>query len=302
MTEERRTRFFMVVISGNREVPIKTIPDTIRYIAGQRELSADGYEHWQLCVSYNHAVFVERVKADFETNDVQKSKDARRAYYYCLKKDTRIEGTEPFLYGEQPFYNRNFVRTRKELYSTLLNLDTREAALDFAIKEMPETFVLQNKSITSFINNKFAVPQESRYKLEDFSLPAVDFSTIKTHIFIGETGIGKTNFALAHFKAPLLVSDRNDLSEIKEGVTDGIVFDDMQFNQYNHSTIVHLVDTDFARTFNVKYSTARIPVGMPRIFTFNKESDFWPASAEDENRAAIARRIKIHHFSQKLYK
>lgn len=91
----------------------------------------------------------------------------------------------------------------------------------------------------------------------------------KTTVVIGDTGVGKTTWALTKAAKPaLLCSHVEDLKSITEE-TQAIIFDDMDFHHWPRSTQIHLVDTDLPRTINVRYGVVHLPAHIQKIFTAN---------------------------------
>ena len=126
----------------------------------------------------------------------------------------------------------------------------------------------------------------ANYKLADFASwePFTDWS--KSIILCGNAGIGKTEFALAHFTNPLLVSEIDQLLDFDPDEYDGIVFDDMDFNDISRSTQIALVDNAMPRGIRCRYRTPVIPRGTKKIFTCNS----WPMNIDDP---AIKRRVSL---------
>ncbi len=136
---------------------------------------------------------------------------------------------------------------------------------------------------------------KAEYGSDQFTIPLIeDWS--RTQIFYGESGIGKTQFALAHFKRPLFVSQLDELTRFDRRVHDGIVFDDMDFSQHGRATQLHLLDQDQTRAIRVRYKNARIPKRTKKIFTSNKRDIFSWTDDEGRKDKALERRVRIHHF------
>lgn len=112
-------------------------------------------------------------------------------------------------------------------------------------------------------------------------------------IYWGETGIGKTEFALAQFKKPLMVRHIDDLGQLEPTVHDGIVFDDMSFRHMPRTAQIHLIDAR-SSSIHIRYTTATIPDKFPRIFTTN---DYGGAIVDLED-PAIKRRVAVYELEQ----
>lgn len=68
-----------------------------------------------------------------------------------------------------------------------------------------------------------------KYKPDSFNCPLRDVTQGAIHLW-GKSGTGKTQYALAHFKKPLLIRHIDDLQKLQPYVKhDGIVFDDVSF-------------------------------------------------------------------------
>jgi len=87
------------------------------------------------------------------------------------------------------------------------------------------------------------------------------------YVIQGPTGIGKTQFALAHFENPLFISHIDDLKKFDGH--DGLVFDDCDYRHWDRTHQIHLIDTKQERTIHARYSNARRPANIPMIFTTN---------------------------------
>lgn len=132
-----------------------------------------------------------------------------------------------------------------------------------------------------------------------FSRPFLDLTT--NWLLSGPPGTGKTQYALAHFEAPCLVSHIDDLKNITDK-TDGIVFDDMSFRQYPAGAIIHLLDREVSRTIHARYYNASIPANLPKIFTNNRDDIFVPEKgASEDELGAINRRFKILRVTGSLF-
>lgn len=85
----------------------------------------------------------------------------------------------------------------------------------------------------------------------------------------GGPGIGKTQYALAHFSSPLFVTHMDRLKFFDPNVHDGIVFDDMSFTHMPLQAQKFILDWSNTRDMNVKYGMATIPKNTKKIFTCN---------------------------------
>jgi len=154
----------------------------------------------------------------------------------------------------------------------------------------PATYA-RNHNALDKIAKMYAKQTPSLYTADKFT---EELKTDIVMVFSGKSGVGKTQFALAHFKNPLIVSHIDDLKRFDEE-HDGIVFDDMDFLHWPRTAQIHILDTECDRSINVKYGTVTIPANTKKIFTTNQ---FSPFMQDDE---AIERRFKRHEFNNKIF-
>ena len=131
------------------------------------------------------------------------------------------------------------------------------------------------------------------YSMNNFRLqPITDWT--KNWLVFGKAGTGKTQWALAHFQNPLLVSHTDDLKEFDPEDHDGIVFDDMSFKHLPSDGIIHLLDKEIDRSIHARFYNAEIPAGVPKIFCHNNDDIFIPTTGvSDEVLAGIKRRYNV---------
>ena len=91
----------------------------------------------------------------------------------------------------------------------------------------------------------------------------------KPIVLYGETETAKSAYARAHFDHPLVVRRRDDLKRIIH-VTDGIIFDDCNFDGWTAEDLICLLDWDEPRSLPARYSDAQVNADIPLIFTTNK--------------------------------
>lgn len=179
------------------------------------------------------------------------------------------------------------VDNRKQGHRSELQNAIEDAKKGKSIRHMWEnhtpTMVRYEKGIKRCREVMTAVKVEADYKLADFRWePITDWS--KTVIIKGAAGIGKTEFAKAHFENPLFVTHMDDLLDFDEH--DGIIFDDMSFTHLPRTAQIHLVDQDNPRSLHCRYARAHIPAHTKKIITCN-------TMCLDIDDEAIGRRVTV---------
>lgn len=176
--------------------------------------------------------------------------------------------------------------------------------LNALMTNFPAVYYRDGPRITQMLEKRIGVSDATEFSLDDFTVPRIGAAEMKKLAFVvhGEPGIGKTKFALSHFEHPLLISTIDDLKLISMR-TDGLVFDDAVFNNphsrgLSPEEMTHLLDVEHNRSISARYNDARIPKGMPRIFTTNSRMNDWdhifPKGRNTAQQGGIDRRYKIH--------
>lgn len=280
--------------------------ENLNYYIGQREVSEAGFDHVQLLivVKVKRAlhVFIKQFKTEEHCVKTEPTENIWKYASYCMKSYSSAD--EQFQFGNVPpkiLNQADKKETTIEKFKTMLQFDTKEEAIDYVKEEMTDKYVLQNSAIMSFLQRQYATTTAAKYTIDQFNRQPEDIHSGKSFVFIGKAGIGKTQFALAHFKSPLLVSDRQDFGKLQTGTYDGIVIDDMNFNKWNACNLIHLLDQECDRTVNIKYGCVSIPAMLPRIITLNSIDSFWPENMLDAQKGAIDRRCVIVNFDRQLF-
>lgn len=262
------------------------------FVIGQ-EQHKDGTPHL-------HAAFAFMTKKNFKDPSVfdylagkhgnyQTIRSLARVIRYCIKDGKyQAEGIDVSTYQkESRFVKALAAETVKEGLSILCDAD----AGDY-MKNLQRYEYALNKHIQP--------PTEVKYKPEDFTVDLLDL-TLPVVIW-GRSGLGKTEFAKAHFKNPLIVSHVDDLKKFDKERHDGLIFDDMTFSHWPYNSVIHLLDMNNGRSIHCRNTNGYIPAGTKRIFTINPEKEeepychifpeiFYTADLGSARKRAINRRF-----------
>ena len=130
-------------------------------------------------------------------------------------------------------------------------------------------------------------PSDSFFNLITFNL----WTTL--HIY-GDSNTGKTKWAVAQFKNPLLVKPFNSIGQLERlkhfdpSFHDGIVLDEACLKFLSREECIALVDFDEEATFQVRFTSITIPASVKMIIVSNPHPDLlYPK----DDFGAIRRRI-----------
>ena len=193
--------------------------------------------------------------------------------------------------------NRKKKGERTDLADIYRKLDDGATVTEIA-REYPGQYIRYHNGIEKMAELVQDRIETCEYNLQDccefIQLPPLDFDDVNgfSHVVLGRAGIGKTQYALAHFNAPLFCSHIDDLKDFHPRVHDGIVFDDMDFKHLPRTAQIHITDYNQSRSIHVRYGRARIPARTKKIFVCN-EICF---NIDDD---AIARRVTVTEVSER---
>lgn len=273
--------------------PLTELPDGVVFLAYQEEVApTTGQHHMQMFVQYEKAGRymdkIQQLLGPCHVETMSKHSSPQKCFDYVTKAETRVNG--PWQLGElsKQGQRSDLLEFRDAIKSGRSNT--------FLATEYFPAYLKYHKSVPH-LREVLAPPPPPRFGPGDFTQDLLPLP--KATVFHGPTGIGKTQFALAHFRAPLLVRHLDDLGNLTLE-HDGIVFDDLDFQHLHFSAILNLVDMDERCSVHIRYQVATIPRGLRRIFTTNDDQIFMIANATVEQRAAIARRVDYRPFVNDL--
>lgn len=271
--------------------------DTMQFMVCQKERCPAeekdnaGKEHWQLFVQFKKQVRTTAVLKIFKApqwwNSVMMvNSTVASNIEYCTKEDTRIEDSRTW--GQAPTVERKSSKLALAIQAFKAGVPRKQVALDHA-----EAYVRHGRQLEHWadvMNTQVYVPE---FKLSDFKRePITDWS--KTIVLWGKSNIGKSCWALAHFKCPLVCSHPDQLRHFDPLVHDGIVFDDIPFPHIPRHAKINYLDQMLPRPIHIRYGIALIPAHTKKIFTTNTNNGeiFGDISGD----GALTRRMRVIHF------
>lgn len=185
------------------------------------------------------------------------------------------------------------------VYDAVLDAPSVRAGMDILKSKRSRDYCLYGEQIERNVKRHKVVPTTGLYNIDDFLKSALSLD--KPTLLCGSSNTGKTQFALAHFVNPLMVSHPDRLKLLSPD-HDGIVFDDMSFKHWPVEAVIHLLDSECDREIHIRYGTVTIPAGTKKIFTHNTSNPFYnPETTDVEQIAAIERRYETVNILNKLY-
>lgn len=281
----------------NPDKPLDLHPKMQCMVYQKEKAPTTGTIHYQGCfklLNRNGVKFKTAQKyVPFGTHLVPSRGSWKQNYDYCTKTATRVDGTEPVVLGDLPQDPDAKPSEESALKKLIMLAKVPGTTIRELIEADPETWARNHNSLDKIMNIYGIEPVKSKYSWRDFDTLLIAFEPVKTLIFIGPSGIGKTQFALAHFQNPCFVSHIDDVRTYDPKTHDGIVFDDVEFTHWPLSAQIHLVDSDQPRSLHARFSNVKIPANTRKIFTCNEGR--MPVNVMDE---AISRRVHVVQWSK----
>ena len=250
------------------------------HIIGQEIGEKEGTPHLQGCITFQKVKKLTGVKKLNSRCHWEIVRNLEEARNYCMKDD------------KSPFIKDNRKQgERSDLILLSKKLIDGSSVTEVA-KEFPSDYMRYHAGIEKFAKLVQVVSENASYSLYD-CCKHLELFPLKnyTNVVIGPSGCGKTQFALSHFKQPLLVTHIDDLLNLN-AKHDGIVFDDMDFTHWHRTHQIHITDYDNTRSIHCRYRTATIPKNTFKIFTCNK----YPFSLGED---AVWRRVTVTEVTKR---
>lgn len=304
-----KCKVFNTYVSGTIEEQLQKLElykKVVLWFIGQHEEGKkNGLPHFQLMFGFKwqkslHAVQTMGLP---EGENIQCTKDSLAMKKYVTNKLKRVEGTEPILFGEVPEFKtiKRTLENSADPMRDLIEAGGDKVDILKRAKTGNITWYAKNqKQLKAVLNELISDPDNAIYKITDFNVQPLEFKG-KHILLIGKSGVGKTQFALSHFKAPLLIQTKEDWGRYREGTTDGLVMDDLALRNWQTETLIKALNWDVNVTYDVKFGSAVIPGKIPRFVLVNSIKCFWPNGILDEHKAAIARRLECYEVHGKLF-
>lgn len=256
------------------------------YMVGQLEMGVETQkEHIQMAVHWKNPRSIRAVIENIKDHGhVERCFNPKASLAYVQKDDTRVDG--PVEFGEKP-------------------LDPPQAMEDFKQRVMAgekwEDLLMHpvhRLRYTTWAKDVYRcwAPRKMHNlrPMSEFSRPRLDFSDNKPWLIIGDTGLGKSSWVMAHFNNPLIVEQLEHFLSFNRSMHDGIVVDDMKIDWTREQWIC--ATGEHYRSVRCRYVNADgLPVDVPFVIT----SNYMPIVVERE--AAVRRRLNILYITEPCF-
>lgn len=289
-------RFWCFTLNNPRYLPDFNLTDNVRYAVFSEESGENGTYHLQGYFELHVPRGLQWCRNNIDHMDTAHLKmrywnsTNEKAIAYAKKKDDTSLGSI-YEYG-----NPSSQGTRSDIGMVFKAIENGTGSLAIA-REHPALWCQYRRAFEEY-RNMLRVNVTHQYSMEQFNRNPLDLS--KPCLLVGDTNLGKTAFALAHFKKPLLCKHIDDLKKLEDH--DGIVFDDMSFKHCPPEFIIALLEWNQPSSLHARHFNAFMPARMPRIFTHNTADIFFPEKTTPQHQQdAINRRYRIEYVDEPLF-
>jgi len=259
--------------------------DISRMVVG-RETGDSGTDHWQGAVIFKTAKRLSGVKKLLSRAHWEKMRgNWDQNMEYCTKEQEVLIHIDHGGQGK-----------RNDLAAVRASIDegAPEAELwDLHFNQM----VRYHKGIMRGAAQLRPISVVGNYDAREFIMKPIKWGKKKSLIIWGDSGTGKTEYALSNFDNPLFVTHIDHLLKFVPTKHDGIIFDDMSFTHFPRETQIHILDSEQPRQLHCRYNTADIPAYTRKIFTTNVHG----GAIFDLADLAIIRRVKVFEVTEPLF-
>lgn len=275
------------------------------------ELHADGEPHLHVYLEFKMVQKIySQSKLDLIVGDrvyhgnYQAVKVKHNTVQYIIKSMDSLDKLNTNM--ELPIYKEQYYTNMEEhLYEVMLR-EGLGNALTLFYKLYPKEAVSQGSKV---VRNLELAYRFDELKKESLTLPkfTIDqFNTLPpelqdwldnnrntTLLLWGSSGTGKTELAKALMHASdipfIFIRERQGLRLFSKDIHGGIIFDDIDLDDFSREELIHLFDHENPSQIRVLYGSVTLPADLKKIFTTNQPNKF-----NLQDRAVLRRITPVH--------
>lgn len=270
MTRFKQGVYWLLTIPQHQFTPY--LPDGVVYIHGQLERGADtGYLHWQLLVCFTRRERLRGVQRVFGEGLHAELSRSSAAGEYCLKEDTRVEGTQ-FQLGDPPI-QRQKAQDWDRVWGWAVSGEYLKVPADIRVR-----------------------CYTSLRRIEKDHMQALEIPDKIIQVYWGASGTGKSRRAWAESGLGAYPKDPN--TKFWDGYSgqEHVIVDEFR----GRVDISHILRWCDRYPVCVENKGGGVVLGARRI-TFTSNVDWrrwWPDASEEELRAFRRRCTTVVHFQR----
>jgi len=249
-------------------------PTGCSYAKGQLEIGTGGFEHWQVVACFNKKVRLRGVKAVFGKTAHCELSRSPAANAYVWKDETAVEGTR-FEVGEAPIKRNDATDWAK----------VKACAKGGKIDDVPDDIYIKHYNV-----------------LKKIALDHLEFEDVEktVHCYWGVSGSGKSHRAREEAGKNVYIKDpcTKWWCGYRPAEHDSVLIEEFT-GTINISHMLRWLDKWGSA---VETKLGGLPFKAPKIWiTSNVNPLLWYPDANDQQRAALMRRMKVTEFKE-VYK
>lgn len=274
MFKRRQGIFWIATIKENEYNAPKILPKGLRYIVGQRERGATGYQHWQLFFATESKLSLKQIKAlphFAETTGHFELSRSTAADTYCQKEETRVG--DRFELGEKPI-----LRSSKTDWDSVWAL-----ARGGRFTQIPAQIRVCHFGNLTRIAGRYQAPRP----------------VLRTcHVYWGPSRTGKSYTAWTEAGMEAYPKDPRTKFWCGYNGEDSVVVDEFR----GGIDVSHLLRWLDRYPVRVEIKGSAVPLECSQIWiTSNLDPRAWYPDLDPDTQEALLNRLKIKHFLVSIF-
>lgn len=268
----QKARYWLATLSVSHHPDQPSLSRDCVYLKGQKEIGANGFEHWQFIAVFNKQVTLNQAKSHFHQSIHLEVSRSSAANEYVWKEDTRVDGSQ-FELGELPKS-----KARKADWDKVF-----DAAKSGEFDSIPKDILIRNYSAIK------------RIRVDNMQPP--ERPDITVHVYWGKSGVGKTRRAWHEAGEPSDVYIKNPNTKWWDGYRGQkkVIIDEFT-GRIDWSYLAVWFDR---YPCNVEVKGFSVPLQATEFWvTSNLTPNNWYPDLTNEQQMALQRRICVTEMNE----